>query len=628
LISNSALAICMILVVACALFILWSYTRERKQELVKKLYRLLHMVFLAWPLALICMRFTAADNVRMLAVWDSCTYLGVCFAPVFMLMIAIVLSQNLEKLPRWCYLLLIMPVVTNLVVWTNPIHHLQYQVFSTVRSEIVFGPYIYVSGAYSYLTQLAAIILLLRSGIKNASGLYWKQVIVLILGSVVPLAVNCYATFFGSDVSIAATPASFLVTLVCHFVAIYRLHLLDIVPMATQHILDWISDGYMVLNSQGLVINSNRPFRQIIGNQYHIEENRLLSASLNEAEGESRTALYNLLSALENSGKTHSPVAYEQSVSVLKDDASVQKYYFMADITPLESNGHLEGFVVIFKDITQIRKSMQQVQESRARMMEQERLVLLGQMVGGLAHNLKTPIMSIAGCSSSIETLLVEGDSSLGDPEVTDEDYREIHDEIRGWLEKIRTSCSYMSDIINAVKGQAANANTTVRQDFTLDELLKRTRLLMRHELQSAGCTLVQESGEDLWLILHGDLNSMVQVLNNLVSNAIDASGDTENRVIGIGAELDDEKLSLYVRDHGTGIPPHVMAKLFQEMTTTKGTKGTGLGLYISGTVIRGKFGGQMLAENMPDGGAKIGFSIPVRNGDAVQVERKREVQV
>lgn len=69
--------------------------------------------------------------------------------------------------------------------------------------------------------------------------------------------------------------------------------------------------------------------------------------------------------------------------------------------------------------------------------------------------------MSISGSASAIEGLIDECAESLGDADVTDDDYREIYDEMRDWLTKTRDACNYMSDIISAVKGQATNANAS-----------------------------------------------------------------------------------------------------------------------------------------------------------------------
>ena len=59
-------------------------------------------------------------------------------------------------------------------------------------------------------------------------------------------------------------------------------------------------------------------------------------------------------------------------------------------------------------------------------------------MIGGLAHNLKTPVMSVSGCISAVEALVDECSESLGDPQVTEEDFREIYGEMKDWFQKMR----------------------------------------------------------------------------------------------------------------------------------------------------------------------------------------------
>jgi signal transduction histidine kinase len=271
--------------------------------------------------------------------------------------------------------------------------------------------------------------------------------------------------------------------------------------------------------------------------------------------------------------------------------------------------------VVIFKDITLLKKSMQQLQDSRARLMEQERFAFLGQMMGGLAHNLKTPIMSIAGCIFAADSLIDECLDSLDDPQVTQDDYREIYGEIRDWFDKTRESAAYMSDIITAIKGQAASVGSYQDSTFTVDELVKRTTLLMRHELSSGGCTLHVKYGPTLGdLRLHGDINNLIQVLNNLLSNAIYSQKQSGGGDITLEIVTEDGNLVIRVRDTGPGVPPNVRDRLFLEMVTSKGEMGSGLGLYITNTVVRGKFNGTMSLEDNPGGGAVFIVSIPLEN--------------
>ena len=171
--------------------------------------------------------------------------------------IALVFTKGWERMRPLGWATLLVPFLTNLIVWTNPIHHLQYRVFSVVKSEIVFGPYIYLSGIYTYFCLVTGIVLMISFAIKNDSRLYLKQCILFSVGGIVPLVVSSIATFGPPDIPITATPLSFVATIVCNGIAIYQLHLLDIKPIATQHILDWITDCYLVLSDEGLVITYN-----------------------------------------------------------------------------------------------------------------------------------------------------------------------------------------------------------------------------------------------------------------------------------------------------------------------------------------------------------------------------------
>lgn len=106
--------------------------------------------------------------------------------------------------------------------------------------------------------------------------------------------------------------------------------------------------------------------------------------------------------------------------------------------------------------------------------------------------------------------------------------------------------------IITAIKGQAATVNLSESTSFTISELVERSRLLMRHELQSGNCTLeVEGEDENRDFTLHGDINNLVQVLNNLLSNAVYAQKQSGGGVITIGVKQDGDDLKIYVKDTG-----------------------------------------------------------------------------
>ena len=598
---------------ACSLifiigFFVWS--RKKKKNKVRLLHNLFIVVavsYMSWVIPLLIMRFVSLDSKNLLFILDCAMQPGGALLPLSFLCMAVTFTKGYEKMPKWMSLLFLFPILTVLVSWTNPLHHLYYKEFSVVRSEIEFGPYILVSGLVNYSILVAGIIYLVRFGIKNRNSLYWKQCVTFILGGLCPVIVNMYATFSGSDVPITATPMSFMVTMVCDAIVIFQLYILDIKPIATQHILDAISDSYLVLSDTGHVIKYNKSFKQQFAEVFGITENCKLADVLKKEGLEQTGFIYNVLNAI-NSGMQGE---YEQNFTAFENGSPVKKY-FVVNISEVTNNNQMYGYVILFKDITQIKDSMRKLQDSQERMMEQERFAFLGQMIGGLAHNLKTPIMSISGCISAAEALVEECEDSLEDPDVNNDDYREIYAELRDWFNKVKESTSYMSDIITAIKGQAANISTDDKITFTVDEMLKRCKLLMRHELQNSGCKLEIDYDEKEEISLQGDINNLVQVLNNLLSNSIFASKQNGGGIIEIQICRDDKNLNILVKDRGPGISDSVKSKLFKTMVTSKGTMGTGLGLYISNAVIRGKFNGEMWGDNREDGGSVFGIAIPL----------------
>ena len=254
--------------------------------------------------------------------------------------------------------------------------------------------------------------------------------------------------------------------------------------------------------------------------------------------------------------------------------------FYTAEFTPIQQRGRNTAVVVLVKNVTQHIKDMQQIQDNQSIMLERERLASLGQLIGGIAHNLKTPIMSVAGGIDQIKFLAEEYESSVDDPEVTEEDHKEIAGEIKSWLSKMKGHMAYMSDIISTVKDQATNFASSEQEWFTLDEVLKRVKILMQHEITKNRCHYIEDIRVDRNLRIEGGVNSMVQILDNIIVNAVQAYGKKGGDII-MQVSKEEEKLHFVISDYGKGIKEDVKNRLFKEMITTKGKNGTGLGLYI-----------------------------------------------
>jgi len=282
------------------------------------------------------------------------------------------------------------------------------------------------------------------------------------------------------------------------------------------------------------------------------------------------------------------------------------------------SNDEIGDLIVAFNKIQEKEKeNIRSIKENQEMLMEQERLASLGQLIGGIAHNLNTPIMSIAGGIEALKDLVTEYDESIEDPNVIDSDHHEIALEMKVWLQKMKPYCSYMSEVISTVKGQAVQYSNARTSGFTVDELVKRVDILMNHELKRYHCKLNLDSHVNMNTKITGEISSLVQVFDNIIVNAIHSYGD-ESGIIDFKIIKNENNIVFSFQDYGSGIPPEVQLKLFKEMLTTKGKNGTGLGLYMSYSIIRGSFGGNMWFESAPAKGTTFYISIPCNRKHSV----------
>lgn len=284
-----------------------------------------------------------------------------------------------------------------------------------------------------------------------------------------------------------------------------------------------------------------------------------------------------------------------------------------ANNLPITSNDEIGDLTSSFNEIQKLNKTyVDQLHNNQETLMESERLASLGQLIGGIAHNLKTPIMSISGALEGLKNLIKEYEDSIDDPEVNSQDHHDIAKDMSEWISKIKDYTEYMSDIITAVKGQAVTLSEADSVHFTLDELVKRVNILMKHELKNAIIYLNISMKTDEHTSINGDINSLVQVINNMISNAIQAYNGETNKNIELILESKNNNVYISVKDYASGMPKAVQEKLFKEMITTKGKNGTGLGLYMSYSTIKAHFNGDIVFESEEGKGTTFTIILPL----------------
>lgn len=528
-------------------------------------------------------------------------YIGNVLLTLGFLFMGLIFANTKIKFKNRYLVLVLIQIISLIVLWTNDYHHLFYKQYSIYPTEAVVGVYGNVYNIYSILLFTVGIVYLLVYSIKN-SGFFSKQAILMILGATVPIGVNFLTSFKIINTTIYITPISFTISILIFTLAIFKFKFLRVTPVALQKIVDRISDSYIVINEDNVITDFNKTLLTTL----KIKDENVRNKNIFQFMSKYKIDIEKIQKALIKVKNFNETERFEIKIEKANK-------YFTVEINTIRQKEQFLGVLILFKDITQHKEDMETIRRNQDILVERERLASLGQMIGGIAHNLKTPIMSVSGATEGLNELIREYDLSIDNPQVNSEDHHEIVKDMDEWIKKIRNYIEYMSDIITAVKGQAVNFVDEEQEDFTVAELVKHVTILMRHELKNAIIYLNSQINCNDNIEIKGNINSLVQVINNIISNAIQAYKGEPDKNIDMIISTEGNNIVITIRDYGPGLPEEVQEKLFKEMVTTKGKNGTGLGLYMSYSNIRAHFSGDITVKTKAGKGTEFNIIIPVK---------------
>jgi signal transduction histidine kinase len=236
------------------------------------------------------------------------------------------------------------------------------------------------------------------------------------------------------------------------------------------------------------------------------------------------------------------------------------------------------------RDITTEKKFEQQVVQS-------ERLAAMGAMIGGVAHELNNPLTSILGVSELLQ-----------DSQTTDSARKQIA--------ILQQQARRAAEIVHNLT-YFATPPTPGKTRVNLGEIVERTLNLHSYSLRKNNITVdfVRESGLPY---VQGDPHQLMQIFLNLILNAEQAIREGRDRgTLRIRLGTSGQSVWASFLDDGPGIPPDILASIFDPFYTTKRPgRGTGLGLSICKSVVK-EHNGTVEAANAPGGGAAFTVTLP-----------------
>ncbi|HAZ49209.1 MAG TPA: serine/threonine protein kinase [Cyanobacteria bacterium UBA11369] len=274
-----------------------------------------------------------------------------------------------------------------------------------------------------------------------------------------------------------------------------------------------------------------------------------------------------------------------------------------------------------------LSQTLNQLQRTQAQMIQSEKMSSLGQIVGGVAHEINNPINFIYGnlthANDYVQQLFdlinlyqqqyPETAKEIKDKiEETELDF--LAEDLPKMLTSMKVGANRIRDIILSLRNFSRLDEASLKP-VDIHEGIESTLLILQHKFKSGGIEIIREYSKLPEVTCYaGELN---QVFLNILNNGIDAleNGKIQLPTIRIRTEAIDSKfVRISIADNGCGMVKDVLNRVFEPFFTTKPVGyGTGLGLFVSYQIVVDKHGGNLTCISAPGEGTEFIIDLPFR---------------
>jgi len=285
--------------------------------------------------------------------WLYITYVSAVLVPVTIVMFALQLSGLGSLLKRPLILALCLePLLVLVGLFSDSRHGLFFGDTSTQNIGMIMGagPIFWTNVIYSYLLILFGYIVLIRR-FRQTSGIYRKQIAVILIAIGLPwLSSLLFVIGFRPFPNADNTPLTFTIAGLALAYALLRYRLLNIIPIARHVLIENMSDGLLVLDSQNRLVDINPAAEQVLGFK---KKSRI---------GEPVEDVFSEWSEVVKALYEVNDISVELSID------HPYKRYLDLKVSPLsDRNGNLIGRLVVWRDITPLKKAQAELQEQAIR---------------------------------------------------------------------------------------------------------------------------------------------------------------------------------------------------------------------------------------------------------------------
>jgi len=260
----------------------------------------------------------------------------------------------------------------------------------------------------------------------------------------------------------------------------------------------------------------------------------------------------------------------------------------------------------------ELLETLEQLHQFQNKLVENEKMASLGDMVAGIAHEINTPIGLGVTASTLMADKLNEIKQAFDDKTLKSSQLKKFLTQGEENISIIYRNLERAAKLISSFKQVAVDQSSTEYSQFNVNELIDQVLITLKAKITAKNVTVIVDCDEKL--IVKSKPGPINQILINLIINSITHAFERQSQgTIEIYILYFSDQLNISYQDNGCGIDKSIKDKIFEPFSTTKrGSGGSGLGLHLVYNLVTQGLNGHIDFQSNPKTGAHFDITFPV----------------